>query len=159
MSHKMEQIWMSWNAAVLYHFTAFVFPLLKLLDIGIHILYTQLLTMEKSFTETNWKMIDLLSMTFQVQFKYMMQILTLNFNLEKRGIMSSTSVGCKLFLKNLIKENMKGNTEFLMWISNYCISCIFQYDNSKQKHGTKYYLTVFRVNTQVEKFSGCTFSH
>ena len=40
------------------------------------------------------------------------------FNLEKQG---------KLLLQKLITDNTRDNTGFLMWISNYCFSCIFQH--------------------------------
>ena len=46
------------------------------------------------------------------------------FNLEKQG---------KLLLQKLITDNTKDNTGFLMWISNYCFSCIFQHNNMKTK--------------------------
>ena len=41
------------------------------------------------------------------------------FNLEKQG---------KLLLQKLITDNTRDNTGFLMWISNYCFSCIFQHN-------------------------------
>ena len=78
--------------------------------------------------------------------------ISINFTLEKRGILGCTSVGCKLFLQKLIEDDLKGNTGFLMWISNYCLSCIFQNNNSNQKSCMKYYLTVFKTNTELEKF-------
>ena len=55
------------------------------------------------------------------------------FNLEKREILCCTSLGSKLLLLKLITDNSKDNTGFLMWISNYCFSCISQHNNMKTK--------------------------
>ena len=49
----------------------------------------------------------------------------ITFNLEKSGILCCTSVSSKLSLHKLITDNITGNTGFLMWIANYCISYIF----------------------------------
>ena len=55
------------------------------------------------------------------------------FNLEKQGILCCTFLGSKFLLQKLITDNTKDNTWFLMWISNYCFSCIFQDSNIKTK--------------------------
>ena len=66
------------------------------------------------------------------------------FNLEKQGILCCTSLGSKLSLQKLITDNTKDNTGFLMWISNYCFSCIFQNNNMKTKaKSVKYYIIRF----------------
>ena len=75
----------------------------------------------------------------------------ITFNLEKKGILCSTSLASKLILHKLITDNKKDNTGFLMWISNYCISCIFC-NNSKSKRCGKYYLTVFTDIGNVKMF-------
>ena len=63
------------------------------------------------------------------------------FNLEKQGILCSTSLGSRLLLQKLIIDNTKDNNEFLMRISNYCFSCIFQHNNVKTKaKSVKYYI-------------------
>ena len=69
------------------------------------------------------------------------------FNLEKQGILWCTSLGSKLLLQKLITDNTKDNTGFLMWISNYCFSCIFQHNNMKTKaKRVKYYIIRFSPN-------------
>ena len=55
------------------------------------------------------------------------------FNLEKHGILCHTYLGSKLLLHKLITDNTGDNTGLLMWISNYCFSCIFQHNNMKTK--------------------------
>ena len=63
------------------------------------------------------------------------------FNLEKQGILCSTSLGSRLLLQKLIIDNTKDNNEFLMRISNYCFSCIFQHNNVKTKaKSVKFYI-------------------
>ncbi|XP_044166861.1 uncharacterized protein LOC122950914 [Acropora millepora] len=62
------------------------------------------------------------------------------FNLEKQGILSCTSFTSKLMLQALITENTNHNTGFLMWISNYCISCIFEHKIKRKTNNVKYYL-------------------
>ena len=66
------------------------------------------------------------------------------FNLEKQG---------KLLLQKLITDNTKDNTGFLMWISNYCFSCIFQHNNMKTKaKSVKYYILRFIPNGTLDIF-------
>ena len=54
-------------------------------------------------------------------------------NLEKQGILCCTSLSSKLLLQKLITDNTRDNAGCLMWISNYCFSCIFQHHNMKTK--------------------------
>ena len=66
------------------------------------------------------------------------------FNLEKQG---------KLLLQKLITDNTKDNTGFLMWISNYCFRCIFQYNNMKTKvKSVKYFIKRFSPNDTLDIF-------
>ena len=66
------------------------------------------------------------------------------FNLEKQG---------KLLLQKLITDNTKDNTGFLMWISNYCFRCIFQYNNMKTKaKSVKYFIIRFSPNDTLDIF-------
>ena len=67
------------------------------------------------------------------------------FNLEKQG---------KLLLQKLITDNTKDNTGFLMWISNYCFSCIFQHNNMKTKaKSVKYFIIKFSPNSTLDIFA------
>ena len=66
--------------------------------------------------------------------------ISIAFNLEKQGILSCTSFTSKLMLQALITENTNHNTGFLMWISNYCISCIFEHKIKRKTNNVKYYL-------------------
>ena len=67
--------------------------------------------------------------------------------MEKQGIQWFTSLGSKLLLQKLITENTKDNTGFLMWISNYCFSCIFQHNNMKRRaKSVKYNIIRFTPN-------------
>ncbi|XP_015764283.1 PREDICTED: uncharacterized protein LOC107343234 [Acropora digitifera] len=66
--------------------------------------------------------------------------ISVTFNLEKQGILSCTSFTSELILQALITENINHNTGFLMWISNYCISCIFEHKIKRKKNTVKYYL-------------------
>ena len=75
------------------------------------------------------------------------------FNLEKQGILCCTSLGSKLLLQKLITDNTKDNTGFLMWISNYCFRCIFQYNSMKTKaKSVKYFITRFSPNGTLDIF-------
>ena len=66
------------------------------------------------------------------------------FNLEKQG---------KLLLQKLITDNTKDNTGFLMWISNYCFSCIFQHNNMKTKaKSLEYYIIRFSPHGTFDIF-------
>ena len=66
------------------------------------------------------------------------------FNLEKQG---------KLLLQKLITDNTKDNTGFLMWISNYCFSCIFQHNNMKTKaKSVKCFIIRFSPNGTLDIF-------
>ena len=74
------------------------------------------------------------------------------FNLEKQGILSCTSLTSKLMLQALITENTNYNTGFLMWISNYCISCIFEHKIKRKKNTVKYYLLALTADGNLEIF-------
>ena len=64
-----------------------------------------------------------------------------------------TSLSGKLLLRKLITDNTKDNTGFLMWISNYCFSCIFQHNNMKTKaKSVKYYILRFSPNGTLDIF-------
>ena len=66
------------------------------------------------------------------------------FNLEKQG---------KLLLQKLITDNTKDNTGFLMWISNYCFSYIFQHNYMKTKaKSVKYYIIRFSPSGTLDIF-------
>ena len=58
----------------------------------------------------------------------------ITFNLEKREIISCTSACTKLFFYKLIKDNIKDNAGFLMWISDHCTSCIFQLNSKSESY-------------------------
>ena len=82
-----------------------------------------------------------------------MQILILPFNLEKQGILCCTSLGSKLLLQMLITDDAKDNTGFLMWISNYCFSCIFQPNSMKTKaKSVKYFIIRFSSSGTLDIF-------
>ena len=74
------------------------------------------------------------------------------FNLEKQGILSCTSLTSKLMLQALITENTNDNTGFLMWISSYCISCIFEHKIKRNKNTVKYYLLALSADGNLEIF-------
>ena len=66
------------------------------------------------------------------------------FNLEKQG---------KLLLEKLITDNTRDNTGFLMWISNFCFSCIFQHNNMKTKaKSVKCFIIRFSPNGTLDIF-------
>ena len=76
------------------------------------------------------------------------------FNLKKQGTLCCTSLGSKLLLQKLITDNNKDNTGFLMWISNYCFSCIFQHNNMKTKaKSVKYFIIKFSPNGTLDIFA------
>ena len=78
----------------------------------------------------------------------------ITFTIDIEGILccTSRSVNSRLVqLQHLITDNTKGNTGFLIWLSNYCVSCIFQ-NNLRNKTNTKYYLTVFSENGKCDVF-------
>ena len=75
------------------------------------------------------------------------------FNLEKQGMLCRTSLSGKLLLQKLITDNTKDNTGFLMWISNYCFSCIFQHNNMKTKaKSVEYYIIRFSPHGTFDIF-------
>ena len=84
----------------------------------------------------------------------MMQILiNIAFNLEKQGILCCTSLGSKSLLQKLITDNTKDNNGLLMWISNYCFSCIFQHNNMKTKaKSVEYYIIRFSPHGTFDIF-------
>ena len=49
-----------------------------------------------------------------------------------QGVLSCSSSPSKQNLKSYILDNKVNNTGFLLWISSYCISCIFQYRMKQQ---------------------------
>ena len=66
------------------------------------------------------------------------------FNLEKQG---------KLLFQKLITDNTRDNTGFLMWISNFCFSCIFQHNNTKTKaKSVKCFIIRFSPNGTLDIF-------
>ena len=74
-------------------------------------------------------------------------------NLKKQGILCCISLGSKLLLQKLITDNAKDNTRFLMWISNYCFSCIFQHNDMKTKaKSVKCYIIRFSLNSTLDIF-------
>merc|ERR1711973_99846 len=78
----------------------------------------------------------------------------ITFTIDIEGILccTSRSVNSRLVqLQHLITDNTKGNTGLLIWLSNYCVSCIFQ-NNLRNKTNTKYYLTVFSENGKCDVF-------
>ena len=58
------------------------------------------------------------------------------------GTICCNTVSSRLILHKLITDNMKYNTGFLMFMSNFGSSCIFQHS----KRGCKYHLIVFGAN-------------
>ena len=75
------------------------------------------------------------------------------FNLEKQGMLCCTSLGSKLSLQKLITDNTNYNTGFLMWISNYRFSYIFQHNKVKTKaKSVKYYIIRFSPNGTLDIF-------
>ena len=74
-------------------------------------------------------------------------------NLKKQGILCCISLGSKLLLQKLITDNAKDNTRFLMWISDYCFSCIFQHNDMKTKaKSVKCYIIRFSLNSTLDIF-------
>ena len=45
---------------------------------------------------------------------------------QSYGMLSGSLNNTKNKLENLIFNNSSGNTGFLLWLSSYCITCIFQ---------------------------------
>ena len=72
------------------------------------------------------------------------------FNLEKEGILCCTSLASKLALQTLITENAKHNSGFLMWINNFCISCIFEHKVKKKTNTVKYYLLALSPDGKLD---------
>ena len=66
-----------------------------------------------------------------------------------QGILSFDNIS-KNNLKMCILENMESNSGLLLWVSSYCISCIFQEHCRK---GIKFYvLTYDDVTEPTQKF-------
>lgn len=80
--------------------------------------------------------------------------ISIAFNLEKQGRLCCTSFASKLVLQNLIKDNTKHNTGFLMWISNYCISCIFEHKVKGKTNTVKYYLVALNPDAKLNISQG-----
>ena len=76
--------------------------------------------------------------------------ISIAFNLEKQGILFCTSFTSELVLQALITENTNHNTGFLMWISNYCISCIFEHKIKRKTNTVKYYLLALTPDGNLE---------
>ena len=68
------------------------------------------------------------------------------FNLEKQGMLCRTSLSGKLLFRKLITDNTKDNTGFLMWISNYCFSFIFQ-DNYMKNKSKKCQVLYYKIQS------------
>ena len=64
--------------------------------------------------------------------------ISIAFNLEKQGILFCTCLTSKLMLQALITENTNHNTGFLMWISNYWISGIFEHKIKRKTNTVKH---------------------
>ena len=132
-------------AVVPHLFIAFVFPLSNIVGIGIQTLgritdHANKFYKEKLNGDTHPLTINNFPRTLQI---YDADI-NIAFNLEKQG---------KLLLQKLITDNTKDNTGFLMWISNYCFRCIFQYNNMKTKaKSVKYFIIRFSPNDTLDIF-------
>jgi len=74
----------------------------------------------------------------------------ITFNLQKQGALPFDSCHSKLMLQKLNVSNLTGNTGFLLWFSNHCFTCIFQYD--LRRKSTKYYLTTFSDDGSLKMF-------
>ena len=73
------------------------------------------------------------------------------FNARHQGTLFSNSVSSKHVLEKLILDNTTENTGFLLWLSTYCLSCIFQHvDNKNQK--TKYFLVASNEKQTINLF-------
>ena len=76
--------------------------------------------------------------------------ISIAFNLEKQGILCCTSLASKLVLQTLITENAKHNSGFLMWINNFCISCIFEHKIRNRTNTVKYYLLALSPDGKLD---------
>ena len=63
-----------------------------------------------------------------------------------QGILSVNSPTSKEDLKDFILNDTEKNTGFLLWISSYCISCIFQF---RVKQGLCYNVLVYEISKQA----------
>ena len=132
-------------AVVPHLFIAFVFPLSNIVGIGIHRLDRITDHAKKFYKEKlNGNNHPLTLNDFLRTLQIYDADINIAFNLEKQG---------KLLLQKLITDNTKDNTGFLMWISNYCFSCIFQHNNMKTKaKSVKYYIIGFSPNGTLDIF-------
>lgn len=76
--------------------------------------------------------------------------ISIALNLEKQGVLSCTSLTSKLMLQALITENTNHNTAFLTWISNYCISYIFEHKIKRKTNTVNYYLLALTPDGNLE---------
>ena len=91
-----------------------------------------------------------------------------------QGYLSCNDAPSKQLVKSAILDNKESSTGFLMWISSYCISCVFQwyarqkltynvfvYNDTKPTHAPKVFshvdsvigLVCFKVNLILLKLS------
>ena len=61
------------------------------------------------------------------------------FTAKSQGVLSNNTSLSKQVLHQFIAHNKKNDTGFLLWISTYCLSCIFQH----QAEGTKFVVSAF----------------
>ena len=121
-------------AVVPHLFIAFVFPLSNIVGIGIQTLHRITDHANKFYKEKlNGDNHPLTINNFPRTLQICDADINIASNLEKQGIPYFTSLSSKLLLQKLITDNTRDNAGFLMWISNYCFSCIFQHYNMKTK--------------------------
>lgn len=49
-----------------------------------------------------------------------------------QGTLVSNAISSKQLLKRLISDNTTDNTGFFIWLSNYCVACIFRHPKKRQ---------------------------
>ena len=70
-----------------------------------------------------------------------------------QGVLSCSSSHSKQNLKSYILDNKVNNTGFLLWISSYCISCIFQYRMKQQLNYNIFSYCVYKPAHTLHVFS------
>jgi hypothetical protein len=70
------------------------------------------------------------------------------FSLKSHGTLSCTSISSKQDLQSLIEGNVSTNTGFLLWVSSYCINCVFQH----LTRGNNYFISAFDENQADHTF-------
>ena len=73
----------------------------------------------------------------------------IEFGSRYQDILSSNSVSSKQVLESLILDNTTENTGCLLWISNYCLACIFQHYRIQK---TKYFLVACNERQTINLF-------